>query len=360
MVIDRLDLTDFRNHAAISVQPAGRFVILHGANGAGKTNILEALSLLVPGRGLRRANLHEMARQAGAGGFTVAAHMGATALGTGVLGQQPGRRIVHINGANAAINDLSEWLAILWLTPAMDRLFVDGSGARRRFLDRLVLALEPAHARNSSRYENAMRQRNRMLSEGQRDAAWFDAIEASMADPAVAIAESRARTVAQLSARLAGMPPSIFARPLIELEDAATPDRDAYIAMWRQGRPRDRAAGRTLSGPHRNDLIVRHEGHGQAAASCSTGEQKALLLSLILAHAGLVADIRGASPILLLDEVAAHLDPERRTALFTRLAATGSQVWMTGTEAALFDSAGDDATRIHVSDVALGAAHGLR
>lgn len=360
MVIDRLDLTDFRNHATISVQPVGRFIILHGANGAGKTNILEAVSLLVPGRGLRRANLQEMVRQNGAGGFTVAAHMGEITLGTGVLAQQPGRRIVHINGANAAINDLSEWLAILWLTPAMDRLFVDGAGARRRFLDRLVLALEPAHARNSSRYENAMRQRNRMLSEGQRDSAWFDAIEATMADPAAAIAESRARTVTQLSARLAEMPHSIFARPLIELEDAATPGRDAFVAMWRQSRQRDRAAGRTLAGPHRNDLIVRHEGHGQLAASCSTGEQKALLLSLILAHAGLVADIRGAPPILLLDEVAAHLDPERRVALFERLAATGSQVWMTGTEAALFDGACDEAMRIHIADVALGAAHRLR
>jgi DNA replication and repair protein RecF len=231
MALDRLDLTDFRNHAAFSVRPEGRFIILHGANGAGKTNILEAVSLLVPGRGFRRANLHEMARQQGKGGFAVAARLGDSTIGTAVLAEQPGRRIVHINGVNAAINDLAEWLSILWLTPAMDRLFMDGAGARRRFLDRLVLALEPQHARNSSRYDNALRQRNRLLSEGQKDAAWFDAIEASMAESAAAIAESRARTVGQLSARLAAMLPSLFAKPLIALDDAATPDAAELAKM---------------------------------------------------------------------------------------------------------------------------------
>ena len=354
MALDRLDLTDFRNHAAISVRPQGRFIILHGANGAGKTNILEAVSLLVPGRGLRRSNLHEMARQGGAGGFTVAATLNGTALGTAVSADAPGRRIVHINGANSAINDLAEWLSILWLTPAMDRLFMDGAGARRRFLDRLVLALEPAHALNSSRYENALRQRNRMLSEGQGDAAWFDAIEASMAQYAAAIIESRARTVVQLSERLAAMPPSPFARPKLALEDAEMPDVAALAEGWKANRGRERAAGRTLSGPHRNDLLVRHDGHGQPAASCSTGEQKALLLSLILAHARLVAELRSAPPLLLLDEVAAHLDPGRREALFARLYDTGSQVWMTGTEESLFESAGTDALRLHIADSALG------
>ena len=348
MALDRLDLTDFRNHAALSVRPQGRFIILHGANGAGKTNILEAVSLMVPGRGLRRANLHEMARQGGAGGFAVSARLGESNLGTAVTAQQPGRRIVHINGANAAINDLAEWLSILWLTPAMDRLFMDGAGARRRFLDRLVLALEPSHALNSSRYENALRQRNRMLSEGQGDAAWFDAVEASMAQYAAAIVESRARTVAQLSDRIA-------AKPVLSLEDVAVPDAEMLITTWKTSRGRDRGAGRTLSGPHRNDLLVRHDGHGQAAAGCSTGEQKALLLSLILAHAALVAELRGAPPILLLDEVAAHLDPGRREALFERLYDTGSQVWMTGTEESLFDGAGSDALRLFISDSMLGS-----
>ncbi|HMS20305.1 DNA replication/repair protein RecF [uncultured Sphingorhabdus sp.] len=354
MALDRLDLTDFRNHAALSVRPHGRFIILHGANGAGKTNILEAVSLLVPGRGLRRSNLHEMSRQDGAGGFAVAATLNGTALGTAVSADAPGRRIVHINGANSAINDLAEWLSILWLTPAMDRLFMDGAGARRRFLDRLVLALEPSHALNSSRYENALRQRNRMLSEGQGDAAWFDAVEASMAQYAAAIIESRARTVAQLSERLAAMPPSPFAKPVLGLEDVAVPDTEMLAATWKSSRGRDRAAGRTLTGPHRNDLLVRHDGHGQPAASCSTGEQKALLLSLILAHAALVAELRGTPPILLLDEVAAHLDPGRREALFVRLYDTGSQVWMTGTEESLFDSAGNDALRLHIAESALG------
>ena len=360
MALDRLDLTDFRNHAALSVRPQGRFIILHGANGAGKTNILEAVSLLVPGRGLRRANLHEMARQGGAGGFAVAARLGEAALGTGIAADHPGRRIVHINGAAAAINDLAEWLSILWLTPAMDRLFMDGAGARRRFLDRLVLALEPGHAHNSSRYENALRQRNRMLSEGQGDAAWFDAVEAGMAQYAAAIVESRSRTVAQLSQRVAAMPPSPFARPLLALEQVETPDAETLAAGWKAGRGRDRAAGRTLTGPHRNDLLVRHDGHGQPAASCSTGEQKALLLSLILAHAALVAERRGAPPILLLDEVAAHLDPGRRAALFERLYDTGSQVWMTGTEESLFDNAGSDALRLHISDSMLGDAGPMR
>jgi DNA replication and repair protein RecF len=199
-----------------------------------------------------------------------------------------------------------------------------------------------------------------MLSEGQGDAAWFDAVEAGMAQYAAIIVESRARTLTQLSQRIAAMPPSPFARPLLALEDEAIPDADALAAGWKAGRSRERAAGRTLSGPHRNDLLVRHDGHGQAAASCSTGEQKALLLSLILAHAALVAELRGAPPVLLLDEVAAHLDPGRREALFERLHATGSQIWMTGTEESLFDSAGSDALRLHIADSALGGAGAMR
>jgi len=358
MALDRLDLTDFRNHATFSLRSTRRFMILHGANGAGKTNILEAISLLVPGRGLRRANLHEMVRSGGGGGFAVSAQMDGASFGTAVRADQPGRRLVQINGANAAINELAEWLSILWLTPAMDRLFADGAGARRRFLDRLVLALDPSHARNSSRYENALRQRNRLLSEGQRDAAWFEAIEAPMAEAAAAVTASRAETIRQLSQRLLEMVPSLFARPRIELELSDIPSSADFVAEWRENRSRDRAAGRTLFGPHRNDLLVRHEGHGQAAAACSTGEQKALLLSLILAHAGLVGELRGTPPILLLDEVAAHLDPERRVALFERLHATGCQVWMTGTEQSLFDGAGDDdVMRVAISDVRLGVGN---
>jgi DNA replication and repair protein RecF len=353
-MLDRLDLSDFRNHALLSFRPEGRFIIFHGANGAGKTNILEAVSLLVPGRGLRRAALADMARQGGAGGFAISGQSNASQFGTAVLAETPGRRQVQINSATAAINDLAQWFAILWLTPAMDRLFVDGAGARRRFLDRLVLALDPTHAAHSSRYENALKQRNRMLSEGQRDAAWFDAIEARLAEHGAAIVQARASTLDQLSAEMAAMPPSPFARPILTLTGDDLTEADALAEAYRSGRARDSGAGRTLVGPHRADLEVTHAGHGQPAAHCSTGEQKALLLSLILAHSTLVKRLRGAPPILLLDEVAAHLDPDRRAALFERLADTGSQVWMTGTEEGLFESAGPDAMRVRVADGALG------
>lgn len=353
-MIERLDLSDFRNHESLSFRPESRFIVLHGANGAGKTNILEAVSLLVPGRGLRRAALVDMVRKGGSGGFAVSVQADGSQFGTAVLADAPTRRRVQINGAGAAINDLAQWFAILWLTPAMDRLFADGAGPRRRFLDRLVLALEPAHATHSSRYENALKQRNRMLGEEQQDAAWFDAIEARLAEHGAAIETARRSMLEKLADEIAAMPASPFAKPVLALEGSAELEASKLAEALRAGRTRDQSAGRTLVGPHRADLIVTHAGHGQAAAHCSTGEQKALLLSLILAHAGLVSRLRGAPPILLLDEVAAHLDPDRRTALFERLADTGSQVWMTGTEAGLFDSAGPSAMRVRVADGALG------
>ncbi len=350
MTLTRLNLSDFRNHTELVLRPEGRFIILHGPNGAGKTNILEAVSLLVPGRGLRRSAFAEMARRGGAGGFAISAELNGSMLGTAVQPDAPGRRHVQINGAKAAINDLAEWLAILWLTPAMDRLFSEGESGRRRFLDRLVLALEPSHALASSRYDNALRQRNRMLSEGQGDASWFDAIEASMAEYGAAIAAARRRTVEQLSAQLKAMPDMPFARPHIMLEQNGLEESEALQLLLNSERPKDRVAGRTLQGPHRTDLIVVHAAYSAPAVSCSTGEQKALLLSLILAHAQLVKALRGAPPLLLLDEVAAHLDPERRADLFALLQETGGQVWMTGTEAALFEAAPSDAMRLRVAD----------
>jgi DNA replication and repair protein RecF len=350
-MIDRLDLTDFRNHAALSFRPTARFIVLHGPNGAGKTNILEAVSLLVPGRGLRRAALGDMVGSGGSGGFAVSAQADGSQFGTAVLAATPSRRQVQVNGAAATINDLAQWFAIVWLTPAMDRLFADAASARRRFLDRLVLALDPAHAMHSSRYENALKQRNRMLADGQGDAAWFEAIEARLAEHGAAITVARAAMIERLTAEVATMPPSPFAKPVMRLTGDDVVD---LAEALRASRLRDRAAGRTLVGPHRIDLEVVHAGHGQPAAHCSTGEQKALLLSLILAHSALVARERGAPPILLLDEVAAHLDPERRAALFKRLGDTGSQVWMTGTEPGLFDSAGADAMRLRVADGTLG------
>jgi DNA replication and repair protein RecF len=344
MALTRVSLTDFRNHAMLTLEPAAPFIALHGPNGAGKTNILEAISLLVPGRGLRRASLSEMVRVGASAGFAVSADLGEVQIGTGVEAAAPDRRKVRINGANATINNLGEWLSVIWLTPSMDRLFIDGAGGRRRFLDRLVLALEPNHARNSSRYEKAVQQRNRLLSGADApDDMWLDALETQMAESAAAIVEARGRMMEALAERLSAASPEPFAVPEVKLENTGSANAAELMELWRKGRRRDASAGRTLVGPHRTDVVVHHRGTGQAADRCSTGEQKALLLSLILAHAELVTALRGAPPILLLDEIAAHLDPERRMALFERLAATGAQVWMTGTEAALFDGIGSTA-----------------
>ena len=347
MALTRLVLTDFRNHPDAVLTPGKGFVVLTGENGAGKTNVLEAVSLLAPGRGLRRAALGEMARQGGRGGFGVAASREGVDIGTGTQPDAPERRLVRINGAPAAATALAEWLTVLWLTPAMDRLFVEGPGERRRFLDRLTLALAPGHAHHSARYEAAMRQRNRILSDdAPPDAGWLAALEARMAEHGAAIEAARRLTVAALGERLAAQVEGPFARAGLTLEGWEG-DHVSLLRELAEGRRRDAAAGRTLAGPHRADLIVTHLGKVQAAHLCSTGEQKALLLGLVLGHAELVAERTGRAPILLLDEVAAHLDPSRRAALFERLAG-GGQVWMTGTEDALFDAMPAAATRWHV------------
>jgi len=393
-MLSRLVLTDFRNHADLTLTPGPGFVVLTGENGAGKTNILEAVSLLAPGRGLRRAALGEMARQGGAGGFGVAATLlpsrlregsgeGATYVlasapeesaplprplpqvegeleaqgliqapaevdvATGTLASAPERRIVRIQGATTTANALAEWLTILWLTPAMDRLFVAPAGERRGFLDRLTLALAPSHAHHAARYDAAMRARNRLLAdEGRPDGDWLSALEAQMAEHGAAVDAARRETVTLLGTRLAHQNDSPFPRAGLTLEGWAG-DTTRLQADLAQGRTRDAAAGRTLSGPHRVDLIVTHLDKARAASLASTGEQKALLLGIVLAHADLVAERTGQPPVLLLDEVAAHLDLARRAALFARLAGRG-QVWMTGTEDALFDAIGTQATRIAV------------
>jgi len=339
MSVTRLILTDFRSYDAATIDAGPGFVVLTGENGAGKTNVLEALSLLSPGRGLRGATLTEMARSGGPGGFAVAARLaGDVEIGTGTNAAAPERRQVRINGAGASATSLSEWLSVLWLTPAMDRLFAEGASGRRRFLDRLVLALEPGHGHHSARYEAAMRARNKLLAEPEgADPTWLSALEAGMAEHGEAIAEARERAVAALAQRLADQPEGPFARAGLALEGWRGIDLAAELRM---SRGRDAAAGRTLAGPHRTDLAVTHLGKGQPADRCSTGEQKALLLGIVLAHADLVAERAGRAPLLLLDEVAAHLDPIRRAALFDRLAATATQVWMTGTEPALFDGIG--------------------
>ncbi len=349
MGIDRLDLSDFRNHGTARLSPEQSMIVLTGENGAGKTNILEAVSLLAPGRGLRGAPLRDMARQDGPGGFAIAAEVAGGTIGTGTAPDAPDRRLVRIDGRQSAANSLGEYLAISWLTPAMDRLFLESPGGRRRFLDRLVLALSPAHAAHSARYEAAMRARNTLLT-GERpaDPDWLSALEAQMAEHGEAIHSARTDLVAALTQALAGEDDEPFARPLLALEGFSGSGDDLAEAL-RLGRGRDTAAGRALTGPHRVDLVVTHAAKGQPAGLCSTGEQKALLLSLVLAHGALVRDRTRRPLVLLLDELAAHLDARRRVALFERLRAIGGQVWMTGTEPGLFEGLGE-ASRFRVAD----------
>ena len=343
MPVSRLALTDFRSYPTALIEPGSGFVLLFGENGAGKTNLLEAVSLLTPGRGLRGAALSDMARQGGSGGFAVAARVADGEIGTGALPDRPERRQVRVNGAPASVNSLSDWLSVLWLTPAMDRLFSGSAGERRRFLDRLVLALEPGHAHHSTRYDAAMRARNKLLAEPGSDESWLASLELAMAEHGEAIAEARTRAVASLDEHLAEAPDDEFARASIALDGWWGGD---FAHVLRANRSRDAAAARATEGPHRQDLAVTHRAKAMPATLSSTGEQKALLLGLVLAHAELVAERRGEPPILLLDEVAAHLDPRRRTALFARLEGRG-QVWMTATEEALFSGI-SEAWRFHV------------
>ncbi|WP_338446361.1 DNA replication/repair protein RecF [Pelagerythrobacter marensis] len=335
MALDLISLSDFRNHARSELSGTGHFNLLTGENGAGKTNVLEALSLLAPGRGLRRAPLAEMPL-GGGDGFSVGATLTdgsgePVRLGTFVRPDRPNRRRVQVNGAEASAASLGEWLALSWLTPAMDRLFADSAGGRRRFVDRMTLALDPAHARQAARYEAALRERNRLLGdEAPPDPVWLDGVERHMAEHGSALARSRARTIAAVAAALAEFPDEPFARPTLAYAAGGPVDLADFAAALRESRRRDRQAGRTLTGPHRDDMEVVMAGKDVPAAICSTGEQKAMLIAITLAHAELAA--RGRPGVLLLDEVAAHLDPVRREALFDRLRAGGSQVWLTGTE----------------------------
>lgn len=352
MTLDRISLSRFRNHSATSLDGTAQFNLLVGDNGAGKTNVLEALSLFAPGRGLRRARMDAIAGAGGDGGFAVGVALAAggepVRLGTFVDPARPNRRGVRINGAEASAVALGEWLAVSWLTPAMDGLFTDSAASRRRWIDRMAVGLDAQHARHAARYDAALRERNRLLAgEGAPDPAWLDAIEAQMEEAGAALARGRMRLVADVADALAHLPDRPFARPTLSLDDGGAPDPD----RWRVSRPRDAAAGRTLEGPHRADLRVAMAGSGQAAALCSTGEQKALLIAITLAHAALAA--RGRASVLLLDEVAAHLDPVRRAALFERLAEGGTQVWLTGTETAPFEAIVD---RTAIWRVAGGAA----
>ncbi|VWX46862.1 DNA replication/repair protein RecF [Novosphingobium sp. 9U] len=344
MALDRILLTDFRNHRDTQVEGTAQFNLLVGENGAGKTNVLEAISLFAPGRGLRRASLADMPAQDGRGGFAVSADLASRGepvrLGTGVPAERPGRRLVQVNGAEAPAVRLAEWLSIGWLTPAMDRLFSESAGGRRRFLDRLVLALRPGHAGHATRLESALRERNNMLSDERApDPRWLDAIEKQLAEAGAAVAQGRRETVEALDDLLAQLPASPFARPSLTYRAGGPDEPGALAAALREGRARDRAAQRTLTGPHRDELEVRLAAKNQMAAECSTGEQKAMLIAIVLAHSQLLESAGERRPrLLLLDEVAAHLDPLRREALFERLRAGAAQVWLTGTETQPFSA----------------------
>lgn len=352
--VSRLVLTEFRNYSSLSLDLEPGAVVFTGENGAGKTNLLEALSFLTPGRGLRRANYGEVAREGSDGGFAVHAKvigpMGECTIGTGTAGAagdgEAGRRI-RINGAPAkSAEALLEWLRVTWITPSMDGLFTGPAGDRRRFLDRLVLAIDPSHGQRALDYEKAMRGRNRLLAENSRDSVWFDAIETQMVETGTAIAAARAELVGLLTSMIARLPEgSPFPKAAVALSGsleeavghrAAVDIEEGFRNRLAEGRDHDRAAGRTLDGPHRSDLLIRHLPKDMPAEQCSTGEQKALLVGLILSHARLCGEISGLVPILLLDEIAAHLDAGRRAALFSILEELGCQVFMTGTEAALF------------------------
>ncbi len=372
--IDKLTLTNFRNYAALSVELRPGPVILTGDNGAGKTNLLEAVSLLTPGRGLRRAPYADVAREGGDGGFALHARLdgpaGQVEIGTGVPGGdstgEAGRR-VRINGAPArSADDMLEWLRVMWLTPSMDALFTGPAGDRRRFVDRMVLAIDAGHGQRALDYEKAMRGRNRLLAEGSRDAGWFEAIETQMAETGTAIAAARVELVRLLAAMIERLPhdgpfpqADIGLSGELEAEIGTMPALDVEEKFRRsliETRERDRAAGRTLTGPHRSDLVVRHRPKAMPAELCSTGEQKALLVGLVLSHARLTGEMSGIAPILLLDEIAAHLDAGRRAALFAILEELNCQAFMTGTDAALFSSLAGRAQFLTVDHGTVGAS----
>lgn len=364
--ICRLTLTNFRSYRAATIVPRANLVALTGPNGAGKTNVLEAISFLSPGRGLRRAHLDEIASTDGDGEnrrrgaydrpWAVSAEvdgaLGLAMLGTGI---EPGMtdetplarryRIDREPVASAAA--FADHLRVVWLVPAMDGLFLGPASERRRFLDRLVLAVDPTHASRVSALERALRSRNRLLENREPDAHWLDAAEHETAEIAVAVAAARAETVRRLAAALAARRKMQFAFPSADisldgwmetmvLTHSAVDVEDRYRVVLKENRGRDTAAGRTLEGPHLTDLTVHYREKAIAADNASTGEQKALLIGLVLAHAALVGDMTGTAPVILLDEVVAHLDPDRRVALFDALDRLRSQVWMTGADPTAF------------------------
>ena len=356
LFVQELRLSHFRSHRDTRLELPPGMIALYGPNGAGKTNILEAVSLLSPGRGLRRAGAEDMARRPESIGWKIGARLESLAHTHEIatLFEPGGGRQVRIDGKPASQIALGRISRILWLVPAMDRLWIEGAEGRRRFLDRMALSLFPDHAEAALTYEKAMRERNRLLRDGGGDGAWFRALEGRMAESGARLIANRRATLSRLSAAQdAGSAFPAAELELLDPAEAPVPDRAADLALaLRQGRGRDMAAGRSLTGPHRADLAARYARKGIAARDCSTGEQKALLISLVLANARALAQDFGAPPILLLDEVAAHLDPDRRAALFGEIGALGAQAWLTGTEAALFRDLGPGAAALAVSEEA--------
>jgi len=356
--IHRLTLTHFRNYRAASLNVRGDLVVLVGPNGAGKTNCIEAISFLSPGRGLRRANLEDVADNQGDGSWAVSAEvegaLGLATLGTGidapVADASISRRCRIDREPVASSTAFGDHLRMVWLTPAMDGLFLGPASERRRFFDRLVLAIDSEHSARVSALDRSLRSRNRLLEVRNYDDHWCDAIERETAELAVAVAAMRGQTAARLAAMLrARGEASAFPSAEIVLDgwmenalisEPATAVEDRYRQILRAGRARDAIAGRTLDGPHLTDLQVVYAPKNMPARDASTGEQKALLIGLVLAHAGLVAEMTGITPLLLLDEVVAHLDPRRRVALFGELSKLGAQVWMTGADPAAFADVG--------------------
>lgn len=369
--ITRLTVTDFRSYVRADIEFDGRPAAISGANGAGKTNILEAISLLGPGRGVRGARLEELPRIGGAGGWAVSARVDdgedERRFGVGAAAANPQRRICRIDDRDASgPGALADHLRFMWLTPAQDRLFMESAGERRRFLDRMTLAHDPAHGRRSAAYEQAMRQRQKLLEEGARDDAWLCAVERQMAEAGVAIAAARRAMVSRLEAAEVTSDEGVFPDADLALEgELETALKSAprekveagFIETLHGRRRRDAEAGRALSGPHRSDLLVTHRAKGRPARLCSTGEQKALLIGLVLANARALSLSDPRAPlILLLDEIAAHLDEGRRESLFSILDDLGFQAFMTGTDASLFEAWGPRAQHF---DVAGGAIREL-
>jgi DNA replication and repair protein RecF len=364
--VRRLTLTNFRSYHAAALEAGAKSIVLYGPNGAGKTNLIEAISFLAPGRGLRRATLDEVAFREGDGSWAISAEvegaLGLATLGTGIeRAPEDGAtltRACRIDrepvGSAAAFAD---HLRVIWLVPAMDTLFAGAPSERRRFLDRLAVAVDAEHSSRVNALERALRSRNRLLEEQRPDPHWLDAVEHETAELAVAVAGLRAETVRRLEAVLSSRADSAFPPAAIALDGwmellvsshPALEVEERYRAVLRENRARDAAAGRTLDGPHLTDLSVSYVRKDIPAAEASTGEQKALLIGLVLAHARLIAAMTASAPILLLDEIVAHLDPSRRAALKAELAELDAQVWMTGADPALFAEIGQDAALVEV------------